>query len=164
MKQAIHVEMKTLRSLNFALSCLLWLTAFAFSNACLAELGAGKTEHISAGLRLQKLQLRNVNDLYSVQELTLETGTVVKEYINSTGKVYGVSWQGPIKPDLRLFLGDKALSRLSPISTQKNLDHHHASMNSADLVIISRGQGRLFSGKAFAPLLAPASIGIDQIE
>ena len=131
---------------------------------CWAELGGSKTEPLKDGLKLQHLQLRTTDDQYSVQELTLESGTLVKEYINASGQVFGVAWQGPFKPDLRLFLGDATLNRLNPGRNHKILDHHHASVVSHDLIIMSRGMGRSFSGKAFSPLLAPANWGIDQIQ
>ena len=140
------------------------LVVMTASTLCWAELGANKTEPVKDGLRLQHLQLRTTDDQYSVQELTLESGTLVKEYINASGQVFGVSWQGPFKPDLRLFLGDATLNRLNPSRNHKILDHHHASIVSPDLIIMSKGMGRSFFGKAFSPNLAPASLGIDQIQ
>jgi hypothetical protein len=150
--------------LKFFHRLALGLMVMTVSTWCWAELGGNKTEPIKDGLSLQRLQLRMTDDQYSVQELTLESGTVVKEYINASGQVFGVSWHGPFKPDLRLFLGDATLNRLNPSHNHKILDHHHASILSHDLIIMSRGMGRSFSGKALSPLLAPASLGIDQIQ
>ena len=42
---------------------------------------------------------------YSVQEIQLPSGTVVREYVSSGGKVFAVSWRGPVIPDLRQTLG-----------------------------------------------------------
>jgi hypothetical protein len=150
-------------TLSLALTCLLTLEMLSLSSTSWADLGAGKTEPVSSGLRIQNQQLRAENSQYSVQELTLESGTLVKEYINSSGMVCGISWQGPFKPDLRLFLGEKAFHRMYPSTSQKPLDHHHSSINTSDLVIISRSEGRSFSGKAFLPLLTPENIRFDQI-
>ena len=145
---------------RFLLSVTFWL----ITNPCFAELGTDKTEPIKADLKFKHLQLRNNEGAYFVQEITLESGTMVKEYLNASGKVFGVSWQGPFKPDLRLFLGDHALTRLHFENTGKVLDHHHANVNSRDLVIISKGMGRSFAGKAFVPQIAPENVGIDQIQ
>ena len=145
---------------RFLLGLAFWIAA----NPCFAELGTDKTEPIKAELKFKHVQIRNIEGAYSVQEITLESGTMVKEYINASGKVFGISWIGPFKPDLRLFLGDPALTRLHLEKTGKVLDHHHANVNSSDLVIISKGMGRSFAGKAFAPQLAPANVGIDQIQ
>jgi len=157
-------NMTTQSSRFDAFRCLLSLAFWIVANPCFAELGSDKTEPIKANLRFTHLQLRNMEGVYSVQEITLESGTVVKEYLNASGKVFGVSWQGSFKPDLRLFLGDHALTRLHFENTGKGLDHHHANVKSSDLVIISKGMGRSFTGKAFAPQLAPENVGIDQIQ
>ena len=148
----------------YALRAILTLFVGLSGHQCFAELGANKTEPLAAGLKPMHLLIRAHNEAYTVQEITLDTGTLVKEYINTSGKVFGVSWQGPFKPDLRLFLGDSALNRLHSDKTLKVTDHHHSSVNSSDLIIISKGMGRSFTGKAFAPLLEPESIGIDQIQ
>src|ERR1039458_677209 len=42
---------------------------------------------------------------YVVHELTLASGTVVREFVGPSGVVFGVAWQGPIKPDLNQLLG-----------------------------------------------------------
>ncbi|WP_367949067.1 DUF2844 domain-containing protein [Paraburkholderia sp. NMBU_R16] len=44
--------------------------------------------------------------LYTVHTLTLPSGTVVREYVASSGLVFGVAWKGPTLPDLRATLGD----------------------------------------------------------
>jgi Protein of unknown function (DUF2844) len=136
----------------------------SLAHSCHAELGARPTEPLSAGLNLTHLELKTINDLYNVQEITLDGGTQVREYLNTSGQVFGVTWQGPFKPDLNLFLGERALKQLRSEAVTKMVDHHHTSLHTRDLIIISRGMGRQFSGKALAPLLAPSSVGIDQIQ
>lgn len=48
---------------------------------------------------------------YTVNTVTLETGTVVKEFVStSTSKVFAVVWHGPVMPNLQLILGDNFTS------------------------------------------------------
>ncbi len=42
---------------------------------------------------------------YTVQEMTLPSGTVVREFVSAAGTVFGVAWQGPVPPDLQQLLG-----------------------------------------------------------
>ncbi len=42
---------------------------------------------------------------YTVQEMTLPSGTVVREFVSAAGTVFGVAWQGPAPPDLQQLLG-----------------------------------------------------------
>ena len=44
-------------------------------------------------------------ELYTMHELAAATGTKVREYLDSEGKVFAVSWQGPFRPNLRQLLG-----------------------------------------------------------
>ncbi len=42
---------------------------------------------------------------YTMQEMTLPSGTVIREFISASGMVFGVAWQGPAPPDLQQLLG-----------------------------------------------------------
>ena len=51
-------------------------------------------------------QLRTMaNEGYIVQQIEAADGMVVREYVSSTGLVFGVAWQGPQMPDLIQLLG-----------------------------------------------------------
>jgi len=59
---------------RFLLGLAFWIAA----NLCFAELGTDKTEPIKAELKFKHVQIRNIEGAYSVQEITLESGTMVK--------------------------------------------------------------------------------------
>jgi hypothetical protein len=44
-------------------------------------------------------------DSYTVHEITLPTGTLVRQYVSSAGVVFAVTWSGPFMPDLRQLMG-----------------------------------------------------------
>src|ERR1700674_3845889 len=42
---------------------------------------------------------------YAVHEISRDDGTVIREYVTPAGRVFGVSWSGPVIPDLSQLLG-----------------------------------------------------------
>src|SRR2546427_10377414 len=42
---------------------------------------------------------------YTVHEISRDDGTLIREYVTPAGKVFGVSWTGPVIPDLSQLLG-----------------------------------------------------------
>lgn len=48
---------------------------------------------------------RQVAAGYTVQEMTLPSGIVVREFVSASGTIFGVAWQGPATPDLQALLG-----------------------------------------------------------
>src|ERR1700684_555487 len=79
---------------------------------CLLPLQAGATlggdaSTTQADQARLKASLRiTPGEKFAVHEMTLPTGTVVREYVSPQGQVFAVSWKGPFKPDLRQLMGD----------------------------------------------------------
>ena len=84
-----------------SLVCLLWACASA-SHAGLGDAPAQLDSYLSQ--RNQSLSLSNGGNA-SYRETVLNTGTVVHEYLDSTGTVYAITWKGPFQPDLKTLLG-----------------------------------------------------------
>jgi len=99
---------------------------------------------------------------YEVHALTLDSGTVVKEFVAPSGTVFAVAWQGPFKPDLNKLLGEH-FSRLVAAGRQPHGDHRMLSVHAADLVIESGGRMRGFAGRAYLPALMPATASVEDI-
>ena len=59
-----------------------------------------------ADSRILAAMPRVPSGLYTVQEVQLETGTMVQQYVTSAGLVFAISWRGPVLPDLSILLGD----------------------------------------------------------
>jgi len=98
---------------------------------------------------------------YSVSEVVLVSGTIVREYISSNNVVFGVGWQGPTMPDLRQLLGSSA----NHMTTGVNAVDGSRTLNitTADLVLHSGGHMRSFSGNAYIPSLLPVGVSTDSI-
>jgi Protein of unknown function (DUF2844) len=115
-------------------------------------------QHMKAALRIQTGQA------FTVHELHQESGTVVKEFIAPTGKVFAVSWSGPFIPDLRQLLGiyfdqfsQAAQTRVrrpgrAPLNIQRD-----------GLVVQSGGHMRAFFGKAYLTDELPQTVRAEMI-
>ncbi len=101
---------------------------------------------------------------YTVHEITLPSGTLVREYASSAGVVFAVTWKGPFIPNLQQILGDH-FQTLVAHQTQQNLaGHRSVSHHVADLVIESSGHPRSFVGRAYLPTSIPAGITPQEIQ
>jgi len=99
---------------------------------------------------------------YSVRQLTLPTGTVVREYLSEAGKVFAVSWQGRAAPDLRVLLGDYFASYAAGAGGRHS--RHHLAIEQPDLVVHAGGHMRALTGRAYVPSLLPPGFSVDHIE
>jgi Protein of unknown function (DUF2844) len=94
---------------------------------------------------------------YSVHQISRDDGTVVKEFVSSDGKVFGVTWQGPAMPNLAQLLGTyfpqfqeaarTAIHRRAPVA-----------LRTSELVVESGGHMRAFHGRAYLKSLIPNNL------
>lgn len=129
-----------------------------------AALGSTPTlTDANTGARL-KVAVRQPSPAWSVQDVTLATGTVVHEYVAAaTGKVFAVSWQGPALPDLSQFMGDY-LKRYQAAARTPVVPHRLVRLAAADIVISSAGRMRHFVGHAYLPAQLPTGFSAADIE
>jgi hypothetical protein len=100
---------------------------------------------------------------YDVHELTLASGTVVREYVTASGTVFGVAWQGPVKPDLNQLLGT-SFARVVAAGQTPHGGHRRLAIHAPDLVVDSGGRMRNFAGRAYLPGVLPASVSTGDIQ
>jgi hypothetical protein len=101
---------------------------------------------------------------YTIQEMTLPSGTSVRQFVSSTsGVVFAVTWSGPFVPDLRQLMGshfDKMVARQTGTS---QAGHRFVRQQYSDLVVESGGHPRSFTGRAFLPAALPAGVALQDI-
>jgi hypothetical protein len=98
---------------------------------------------------------------YTVHEIRLPTGTTVREYVYA-GRVFGLSWRGPVLPDLRQLLGASFADYRQAAAT-KHAGRRHLRIDRPDLVVHSNGHMRAFYGHAYLPALMPDNLRADDI-
>ena len=99
---------------------------------------------------------------YTVKEITLPSGTVVREYVSAEGKVFAVTWKGMSQPDLQQTLGTY-FEQYKAAAAAPHAGHHHLQIHQPELVLISGGHMRAWSGKAYVPVLLPPNFSVDDI-
>lgn len=99
---------------------------------------------------------------YTVNESTLDSGTVVREYVGANGTVFAVSWNGPFLPDLRTLLGSQ-FSTLTAAHASR-AGRGPVRVERSDVVIESSGHMRAYTGRAWLTSALPAGFDTGAIQ
>lgn len=102
------------------------------------------------------------HDGYSVHELTLPSGTLVREYGAVNGTVFAVAWNGPAKPNLSQLLG-RYFSDFVTAAKATPGGRNHLTLARSDLVIEAGGHMRAFFGRAYLAAAIPAGVSSDAL-
>ncbi len=151
---------RTLRAAP-ALPGLLSLAFAWLASPASASLG-GDTASVSADSVQLRGQLVSTSMLqYDRHDITTGPDAVVHEYLSRAGKIFAVSWQGPLPPDLRQLFGSYFEPfRSAAVAQSRPGGHRHMSVVQSDFVVESRGHLRAFQGKAYVPSLVPAGVSV----
>lgn len=128
-----------------------------------AELG-GTADTIPADQQHMKGTLRVTAAAgYTTHEIQASTGTTVREFMDSAGKVFAVAWQGPFMPDLRQLLGTY-YDQYSQALQSKHVRRTPIVVHESNLVVEAGGHMRSFHGRAYVPQLTPAGVDLTAIK
>ncbi len=135
------------------------------SAAMPAHAGLGEpVASVSVDRAKMKGQLRERSGIgYTVQEITLPSGTVVKEFVSPSGIVFAVSWHGPTMPNLAQTLGSQYFSRLKAAEKTQRFGRNHVEVTGSKLVVHAGGHMRSFYGLAYVPSLLPANVTLSDL-
>ena len=116
--------------------------------------------HIQGAL----LRINRTND-FTTHEIQSASGTVIREYVSSTGSVFGVAWQGPWLPDLQQILGPAFQQYQALMRTAQANRHGHGPViiDTPDLVVQIGGHPRALAGSAYVPQLVPPGVRAETI-
>ncbi|SAL21113.1 hypothetical protein AWB70_01096 [Caballeronia cordobensis] len=127
-----------------------------------AQLGAtGRAVNAPQGDALVRLQ----GGLVQYHEATDAHGIVVREYVDSNGDVYAVSWRGPAMANVQALLGtyfDTFREGASASAGDAGL--HTAHVVRGDLVVENHVRLREFSGRAWLTSALPPGVSAADIE
>jgi hypothetical protein len=130
-----------------------------------AALG-GDVSSVQADQAKMQGTLRSTSaDTYTVHEIQTAAGVAVKEYASPTGRVFAVTWQGQVHPDLRQLLGDYFETYTQALQAQRAQRHGHGPVlvQQAGLVVQVTGHVRSFFGRAFVPQMVPAGVKAEEL-
>lgn len=101
---------------------------------------------------------------YSVHEMKAAEGTAVREFVSPSGKVFGVAWNGPFRPDLKQMLGSYYDQFVAAATSRRA--GHNAPLNIQEpgLVVQMGGHQRSFVGRAYVPGMLPQGVQPTEIK
>jgi len=159
------VKLPTARVMGFSGWAAAGFVMFqALSTPALAALGEdvasveNDRQHMKAQVRVSAAPAG-----YTVHEITTSTGTIVREYVSPAGKVFAVSWNGPLLPDLQQTLGSY-FAQYQAAAQAAHAGHRHLAVERSEVVIHSNGHMRAFHGYAYVPALLPTNLSIADIK
>jgi uncharacterized protein DUF2844 len=163
--------MKSLRSARGFLAALksefaaVAILVFTFSCTASAALGGDATSVLSDQARMKGTLHSVQKAAYAVHEITASTGTVVREYVSPTGKVFGVAWQGPFVPDLQQLLGTyfEQYSVAAESARETHVGRRPLFIQQPGLVVQTGGHMRSYTGRAYVPEMLPQGVIADAI-
>jgi hypothetical protein len=169
MRINMNIWMKTCKRFNCGSSPLGWLAAFVvtfgFSSPAMASLGGNvasiqaDTAHMGASVN------RSGGSNYEVHQLQSPTGTVVTEYLSSSGTVFAVTWSGPFMPDMQQILGPYFQQYSSALSSQpRQYGHRPLNIQQTGLVVQTGGHMRAHWGRVYVPSLMPSGVSAEQLQ
>jgi uncharacterized protein DUF2844 len=145
---------------------LFLLILIALPASGFASLGGSATSVDADRVHVQGALMRIVrNDAYALHEIRSASGTMVREYVNSSGTVFAVGWEGPWLPDLRQVLGDHFDRYQAAMSTRLRARTGRGALaiNEPGLVVQMGGHPRAFIGRAYVPALLPPGLQLESI-
>jgi len=139
--------------------------ALLLSSPAAASLGGGPASVDDDQKQLQCVgRSTQVYGSYTVYELQMGSGTMLREYVSAAGTVFGVAWEGPNLPNMRQILGSY-YGQFEQIASQRRQAHQRGPLviQEPGLVFYSGGHMRAYMGKAFVPGLVPAGVRTEDI-
>lgn len=137
---------------------LITLPAFAGLGDDVSSVEADQA-HMQGSLRATQTQA------YTLHEIQGPTGTVVREYVSSSGKVFAVAWQGPWPPDMRQILANFFTPYQQAAQARANLHAGRSplTISQPGLIVQSVGHMRSFAGRAYIPEMLPQGVSAEAI-
>jgi hypothetical protein len=149
------------RTRSFPLGMILMVPLLAFP--AMAALG-GDAASIQQDASHFKAQVRMTQkQAYAVHEMQTSGGATVREYVSPAGKVFGVSWQGPVIPDLQQVLGSY-YARFTATAQSRRGMHGPLVIHEGGLVLESTGHMTAYRGTAHIPEMLPEGVHPDAIQ
>jgi Protein of unknown function (DUF2844) len=140
-----------------------WAVLFAMllgAAPCWAVLGEYENS-VATDQHVMRGQVRAIaRQGYSLREITGPGNAVVREFVAPSGRVFGVAWQGQFMPNLKQLLGTYFTNFQKAATEQRRVrgPRQPVVLRSDEVVIVSGGHMRSFSGMAYVPSLVPQNV------
>jgi hypothetical protein len=104
-------------------------------------------------------------EAFTVHEILVPTGIVVREYVSALGKVSAVTWDGPWPPDMRQILANYFEPYVKAAQAQVNAraGRRPLMIEQPGLVVQPGGRMLSFAGRAYIPEMLPPGVRTEAI-
>jgi len=134
---------------------------FPYSAPAIAGLGGDVSSvHIDRDAMHGQLNTTSLQH-YDVHQINGEDGMLLREYANGQGKIFAVTWQGPVPPDLQKLFGnyfDQYQAAAANSADAHPGMHRQLTITQPDFVLQVLGRLGAFHGKAYVPSLVPSGV------
>lgn len=143
-------------------SLLAALTAAVLSGGSWAGLGAAPGHFPAQAAATAKSSIVSTGAAsYTLVQHQLDSGTLVQEFVDSSGKVFAVSWSGPFLPDLKELLGPYFDAMAAQGQAQgRAAQRSRLTLRSPEVVIVSSGHMGALEGRAWLPSQLPRGFNV----
>jgi hypothetical protein len=150
-------------------------TTYLFLGILVATLGAAQPVHATLGESADSVMtdrkalsavqaVTTTRNAYTVQEISSDS-VAVREYISSSGMVFGIAWNGLTHPDLTLLLGSYAGEYQKSLRQSPHKPGRRFSKIKTDQIVVEKwGHMRNLHGRAYVPSLIPPGVNVDEIK
>jgi len=135
------------------------LTAAFFVSGSWAGLGAAPAHWPAQAGAATSSTVSTGSASYTIVQRQLDSGTTVREFVDSSGKVFAVSWSGPFLPDLKRLLGNH-FDSMARQGRGRGSHRSRLAVEDAGAVILSEGHMGAFQGRAWLPSRLPAGFDV----
>jgi hypothetical protein len=144
---------------------LLSATMLVIALPAFAGLGEAASSVQADQARMQGSLRTTQTQAYTVHEINSATGTVVREYVSPSGKVFAVAWQGAWPPDMRQILAGyfDQYQKAAQIQANSRAGRRPLLIDQPGLVVQSGGHMRSFAGRAYIPEMLPQGVAKEEI-
>jgi len=134
------------------------LTAFAALGGNVASIEADRSQLNGSVKQTQTAA-------YTVHEIKGASGTVLREYVSSSGNVFGVAWHGQFAPDMRRLLGAYFDQYTAAVEADKNshVGRRPLNLRLPGLVIQTNGYMRSYHMRTFIPEQVPGGVKEEEL-
>jgi hypothetical protein len=162
----IEGDLTTMKIRLYALFLSLGFLAAAFATAPKVQATLGESAD-SVDLDRKALsavrRVTTVRNGYTVHVIESDSA-IVREYVSSSGVVFGIAWNGMIHPDLTQLLGSYAGEYREALQqTPRKPGRRRLQVMTNRVVVQKWGHMRNLQGRAYAPALIPPGVNIDEI-
>lgn len=154
-----------MKKIIYALCMGLFITTFGTARSSQATLGESAESVMSDRKEISAVRgATTVHNGYTIQEV-ISDSVSVREFISSSGVVFGIAWSGLIHPDLTLLLGSYAGEYQEALKQTPRTHGRRFSRVRTNRVVVEKwGHMRHLQGRAYAPALIPSGVSIDEIK